>query len=70
MSVYSGQMRLKRASQELARGWHATRSLWRDDVARQFETEHLELLLAKLRSAEAAMANMVRALNQIRRDCE
>ena len=69
MSVYAGQAKIKEASKELRVRWNNTKSLWRDEVSRQFEEKHLDPLLLKLRKAEEALSHMDAVLNQLRRDC-
>ena len=70
MSVYAGQMKLKRASKDLLARWRETKTTWRDDVSRRFEEHHIVPLMTKLRTAEAALAHMVVILDKIHRDCE
>jgi len=70
MSVYSGRAKIKEASKKLRASWGNTRSLWRDEVSRQFEERQLDPLLLKLQKAEEALAYMDNVLSQLRRDCK
>ncbi len=70
MSVGSGHAKLKRAARDLTSEWREVNRYWRDEVSRRFEKEHLEPILAKLRSAVEAMGHMDAVVNQARRDCE
>ncbi len=69
MSVSTGQAKLKEAGKELAARWAEARGYWHDDVARRFETEFVEPLLAALRDAQEAMSRMDAVVEQVRRDC-
>lgn len=70
MSVMSGRAKLKEAAKELFARWNQTRSIWRDEVAQQFEEDVLDPLVTHLRGAESAMDHMETVMNQLRRDCE
>jgi hypothetical protein len=70
MSVYAGQAKISRASRDLVARWRSVKGVWRDEVSRRFEDEHIMPLLRELRSTEAALTRMTRVMNQIRRECE
>ncbi len=69
MSVNSGHGALKRARKDLLACWDETKQDWRDENRRHFEEQVLTPLLARLRTAEAAMGHMEAVLNKIRVDC-
>ena len=69
MSVHAGQAKLKTAAKNLAARWQGVKMTWRDDQSRQFEEKYVASLLARLRTAEAAMGHIDMILSQVRRDC-
>jgi len=69
LSLSTGQAKLKEAGRELAARWGETRGCWHDEVARRFETEFVEPLLAALRDAQEAMSRMDAVVEQVRHDC-
>ena len=70
MSLQSGQAKLTRAMKELNARWGSVRPVWRDEVGRRFEAEHIVPLEQKVRAATGAMSRMSELLHRIRRDCE
>jgi len=58
------------AAKQLKLAWSQARAQWDDDVAREFEEEHLEPLAAKIRAAVTAMDTLAAAEERARRECE
>jgi len=69
VSVQGGQAKLHYASKKLTGRWDGTKFVWRDEVSRRFEENHLMPLISKLQAAEGAMGRMEAILQQVRRDC-
>ena len=69
MSVDAAQARLQHGMRDLHARWDATRSLWRDAVADEFEQAFMEDLYKDLRATLAALDHLRSALSQARHDC-
>ena len=70
MRVSTGHGTLRRARKELLARWSETKLAWRDENRAQFEAQFLKPLLARLRTAERAIAHMDSVLARIHEDCE
>jgi len=70
MSVYAGRAKLKDAAKVLQTRWNNTRSMWRDNVAMEFEDKHIQPMISSLRKAQEAMERMDMIIARVRRDCE
>ncbi|HPF39304.1 MAG TPA: hypothetical protein P5081_01070 [Phycisphaerae bacterium] len=70
MSVSSGQGRLGKAIKDLQADYADLRRYWNDDVAEQFEKNHLRPLFLTGKSAIEAMGHIEHLLIKMRRDCE
>jgi hypothetical protein len=69
MGVYEGGGQLGKAAKLLWMRWEETKSTWDDPMAHRFEAKHLQPLEGEVRAAVAAMGQMARLLEQIRREC-
>jgi hypothetical protein len=69
MSVSAALGKFKGASKDLQVRWNETQQFWRDENCRHFEEQYLAPLLARLRSAEAALVVMDDVLIKLRREC-
>lgn len=70
MSVSSGQGRLGKAIKDLEADFAEVRRYWNDDVADQFEKNHLAPLVLTGRSAVEAMGHIEQLLLKMKRDCQ
>jgi hypothetical protein len=70
MSLQAGQASLNKASKMLFARWGETRSLWRDEVAQEFEDRYITPLMRDLRVSQEAMDHMAAVLTKVRHDCE
>ena len=70
MSLHTGQANLRKATKDLSARWGEIRTVWRDDVAKQFEEQYVMPLMRELRVSQEAMAHMAAVVAQIRQDCE
>lgn len=70
MSASSGQGRLGKAIKDLKADFAELRRYWNDDVADQFEKNHLDPLVLTGRSAVEAMGHIEHLLLKMKRDCE
>lgn len=70
MSMNSAHNRLKRAEKDFRIRWDQTQQTWQDDVARKYEKDFLEPLLARVRAAHDAMIHLESVLTVLRHDCE
>jgi len=70
VSLQAGQASLNKASKVLFARWNETRTLWRDEVAQEFEDRYIAPLMRDLRAAQEAMDHMAAVLTQVRHDCE
>ncbi len=70
MSLQTGQAGLNKASKAFVVRWNEARTLWRDQVAQEFEDRYVTPLLRDIRSALEAMDHMAGVLTQVRHECE
>jgi len=49
--------------------WDDIEPLWRDNVRREFETQHLEPLERQVASTMRAMHDLSEVINRARREC-
>ncbi|MBV8486855.1 MAG: hypothetical protein JO161_01115 [Planctomycetaceae bacterium] len=68
MSVHSS--RLEHALRELREKWQITRESWDDQVARDFEENHLNVLEHLVRHTIVGMDRLAETLGKIRRQCQ
>ncbi|MGE3820434.1 MAG: hypothetical protein AB7I30_13550 [Isosphaeraceae bacterium] len=65
----SGSARLQHAMKTLHEHWELTRAQWDDQVARDFEKNHLEPLDHMVKHALRGMQTISEVLSMARRDC-
>lgn len=70
MSVSSANGKLKRASKQLLARWSSTKLSWRDENCAKFEEKYIDLLSAKLRTAQETLGHMDTVLARVRQDCQ
>jgi hypothetical protein len=68
MSTHSS--RLQHAFKDLREKWDITRESWDDQVARDFEKNHLDTLEHLVNHAIVGMDKLSEALGKIRRQCQ
>jgi hypothetical protein len=68
MSAHSG--RLQHALKDLREKWDITRQSWDDQVALDFEKNHLDTLEHLVRHSIVGMDKLSEALGKIRRQCQ
>jgi hypothetical protein len=68
MSTHSS--RLQHAHKDLREKWDITRETWADQVARDFEKNHLDPLEHLVKHTLTGMDKLSEALGKIRRQCE
>lgn len=68
MSVHSS--RLQHALRDLREKWQVTRESWDDQVARDFEKNHLDALEHLVKHAIVGMDKLSETLGKIRRQCQ
>jgi hypothetical protein len=68
MSAHSS--RLQHAHKDLREKWDIARETWTDQVAREFEKNHLDPLQHLVKSTLTGMDKLSEALGKIRRQCE
>lgn len=66
----SSLQRLKRATRDLQDHWAAAKRSWRDQTARDFESQYLEPILPQLRLVLAASAELEELFRQVRQELE
>jgi hypothetical protein len=69
MSVTAGLGRLRRAAKDLRTQWGEVKTVWHDENCRRFGENHIEPLLARLRTVELAMGHIAAVLQRARHDC-
>jgi uncharacterized membrane protein YgaE (UPF0421/DUF939 family) len=69
MSLDAAEAKLHRAMHDLHLRWEATRLLWRDSVAEQFDQKVLNELEKDVRTTLAAMEHLRTIIDQVRNDC-
>lgn len=70
MSLHGEQAKLNDAMKKLDAAWRRAREDWRDEVARRFEAEHIQPLIAHTRAAVSAIAPLEETLQKAQRECE
>lgn len=70
MGLYEGRGNLNKGFKDLMLRWQTARGDWSDDVARQFEENHLKPVEEALKLAIAAMDHMSQVVSKIDRDCK
>jgi len=65
----SGAARLNHALRTLRERWDDTQGYWSDQVARDFEKNHLIPLEAQAKNAIVGMDKLAEVLVKLRRDC-
>lgn len=68
MSVHSS--RLQHALRDLREKWEITRESWDDQVARDFEKNHLDALEHLVKHTMVGMDKLSETLDKIRRQCQ
>ena len=68
MSVHSS--RLQHALKDLREKWEITRESWDDQVARDFEKNHLDALEHLVKHTIVGMDKLSETLAKIRRQCQ
>jgi hypothetical protein len=68
MSAHSA--RLQHALKDLREKWDITREAWDDQVARDFEKNHLDPLEHLVRHTIVGMDKLSEAIGKIRRQCQ
>jgi hypothetical protein len=70
MSLKVSKAKLARASKDLATAWEQTRTSWRDQKAKQFESEFIAPLPDSISSAVAIIDELDQVLRKIKQNCE
>ena len=70
MSLKASKAKLARASKDISKQWEETRHSWRDQKAREFETEFIAPLPDSISSAMAIIDELDSILNKIKKSCE
>ncbi len=65
----AGSSKLQHALKDLRAHWDETKSLWSDQVARDFEKNHLAPLDQQTTIAMRGMAEIAEVLNRVRHEC-
>lgn len=65
----AGQARLQHAMKTLQEHWDATRETWEDQVARDFEKNHLFPVQQMVTNALRGMQTISEVMAKARRDC-
>jgi hypothetical protein len=65
----SGSPRLTHALKTLRERWDETKGYWRDEVARDFEKNHLAPLESQADNAIRGMEKLAEVFQKIRHDC-
>ena len=68
MSAHSS--RLQHAHKDLREKWDIARETWTDQVASEFEKNHLDPIQHLVKSTLTGMDKLSEALGKIRRQCE
>lgn len=64
-----GSNRLNHAMKTLRAKWDEVESLWRDNVRRDFEKQHMEPLERQVNSTMRAMHDLNEVIQRARREC-
>lgn len=64
-----GSARLKYALKTLRERWDLTREQWADNVARDFEKDHLMPLDQQVNTTLRGMAKVSEVLNKVKQEC-
>ena len=70
MSLKASKAKLARAAKDLGSSWEATRHTWRDQKAREFESEFIAPLPDSISSAMAIIDELDAVLSKIKKHCE
>lgn len=70
MSVSVGQSRLAKVMKELRADFAEVRRYWSDEVAEQFEKNHIEPLALTTRNAVESLGQMGQILDKMKRECQ
>ena len=65
----AGSSKLQHALKDLRARWDETKSLWSDQVARDFEKNHLTPLDQQTTIAMRGMAEIAEVLSRVRQEC-
>jgi len=65
----AGSAKLQHALKDLRAHWDETKSLWSDQVARDFEKNHLAPLEQQSSAAIRGMAQIAEVLSRVRHEC-
>lgn len=65
----AGSARLKFAMKTLREQWDVTREQWADNVARDFEKNHLEPVDHQVETALRGMDKLAEVLQKVRQEC-
>ncbi len=65
----AGSSKLQHALKDLRAHWDETKSLWSDQVARDFEKNHLTPLDQQTTTAMRGMADIAEVLSRVRHEC-
>jgi hypothetical protein len=66
----TGASRIRHALETLEIAWHEAGGEWNDAVSRQFEANHLEPMVPRVKMALDAISRMSLLLDEVERDCE
>ena len=69
MGLFEAKGQLDRGMKDLIIRWNLARSQWKDNVAAEFENQHLVPLQAHLRNATTAMSSAAGLISRIKSDC-
>lgn len=69
MGLFEAKGQLDRGMKDLLIRWSLARSQWQDNVAAEFEAQHLVPLQAHLRSASTAMSQAAGLVSKVRSEC-
>jgi hypothetical protein len=70
MSLKASKAKLARATKDLSSRWEETRHSWRDQKAREFESEFISPLPDSITSAMAIIDELDNVLSKIKKHCE
>jgi hypothetical protein len=62
--LHSGAVKLEQAARALRLRWEHTKSLWRDETSRKFESQHLTELEPQLKVVLDAAARLTEVLEK------
>jgi hypothetical protein len=69
MGLFEAKGQLDRGMKDLLIRWSLARAQWKDNVAAEFEEQHLIPLQAHLRNASTAMSSAAGLISRVRSEC-